>query len=435
MDEPQSSLKKNIVILGAGFGGVTCALRLNKLALKYHSLFGAFNIVLIDRKNYHLYHPTLYEVATTASDDGMPLNIKKTITTPIEEITRGTSIKFIQGAISGLDIRNKEILFDDATPLRYEYLVLALGSDPAYFGIPGLKEYSIPLKSFENALHIRSAIRKKYDQRQNDGSINIVVGGAGPAGVEFSAELIGYIKRLNKKSGKNILPRVILVEGAPDILPGFSKRAVSIAHARLVKVGIEIKSSSLISKTDEHSIHIKSSAPSNTAPEEMIPYDALIWTGGVEANALTRVVNLKEEKRGRIEINDCLQCLAPDQHLDIAENVYAIGDNACFYNPQTKMPIPGTARVAIEQSKIVADNIYREIAGRTKVKYAFKNYPFAIPLGGKYAITQVGPILFVGFSGWALKQLIELYYLFSITDNWQSFQRWWHGIEIFAKND
>lgn len=429
------SNKKNIVILGGGFGGVACALRLNKLMRKNRVLLRKFNIVLVDKKNYHLYHPTLYEAATTASDDGAPLNVKRVVVTPIEEIIQGTSIKFIQGTISKLDAPNKEILFDDATPLRYEYLVLALGSDPAYFGIPGLKEYSIPLKSFENALHIRSVIRKKYDLKQNGDAINIIVGGAGPAGVEFSAELVGYIKRLNKKSHKNISPRVVLVEGAPDILPGFSKKVVGIARARLAKVGIEIKSSSLISKTDEHSIYLKSSAPQSTAPEETVPYDALVWTGGVEANVLTRTFNLKEEKRGRIETNEYLLCLAPDQHLDIAENVYAIGDNACFYNPQTKMPIPGTARVAIEQSKIAAENIYRKITGRPKVKYAFKNYPFAIPLGGKYAITQVGPILFVGFSGWALKQLIELYYLFSITNNWSAFWRWWRGVEIFTKND
>ena len=464
MNEAQINQKKNIVILGGGFGGVACAIKLNKLMKQRPALLKDFNVVLVDKKNYHLYTPALYEVASSAANDGTPLNLKKVVVTPLEEITRGTSIKFIQGAATKADVEKKEILFDDNTAIEYEHLVLALGSEPAYFNIPGLKEYSIPLKSFENAIHVRSVIKKKYEEKQNGGTIDIIVGGAGPAGTELSAELIGYVKRLNQKSRKNIAPRVTLVEGAPDILPGFSAKVVLKARARLTKIGVKIKSSFIISKTDGRFVYIK---------EEALAYDALIWTGGVEACSLTRVIGLKEEKRGRMETNSCLQCTPADQHLDIAENVYAIGDNACFYgpraqraeprlgkslagllfvsqslrswtnreqsshdgNPQTKIPAPGTARVAIEQAKVAAENIFRKITNRPKIEYKLKNYPFAIPLGGKYAITQIGPMLFVGFSGWVLKQLIELYYLFSITDNRLAFRRWLRGLGIFAKND
>ena len=426
MNEAQINQKKNIVILGGGFGGVACAIKLNKLMKQRPALLKDFNVVLVDKKNYHLYTPALYEVASSAANDGTPLNLKKVVVTPLEEITRGTSIKFIQGAATKADVEKKEILFDDNTAIEYEHLVLALGSEPAYFNIPGLKEYSIPLKSFENAIHVRSVIKKKYEEKQNGGTIDIIVGGAGPAGTEFSAELIGYIKRLNQKSRKNIAPRVTLVEGAPDILPGFPAKVVLKARARLTKIGVKIKSSFIISKTDGRFVYIK---------EEALAYDALIWTGGVEACSLTRVIGLKEEKRGRMETNSCLQCTPADQHLDIAENVYAIGDNACFYNPANKMPAPGTARVAIEQAKVAAENIFRKITNRPKIEYKLKNYPFAIPLGGKYAITQIGPMLFVGFSGWVLKQLIELYYLFSITDNRLAFRRWLRGLGIFAKND
>ena len=426
MNEAQINQKKNIVILGGGFGGVACAIKLNKLMKQRPALLKDFNVVLVDKKNYHLYTPALYEVASSAANDGTPLNLKKVVVTPLEEITRGTSIKFIQGAATKADVEKKEILFDDNTAIEYEHLVLALGSEPAYFNIPGLKEYSIPLKSFENAIHVRSVIKKKYEEKQNGGTIDIIVGGAGPAGTELSAELIGYIKRLNQKSRKNIAPRVTLVEGAPDILPGFPAKVVLKARARLTKIGVKIKSSFIISKTDGRFVYIK---------EEALAYDALIWTGGVEACSLTRVIGLKEEKRGRMETNSCLQCTPADQHLDIAENVYAIGDNGCFLNPQTKIPAPGTARVAIEQAKVAAENIFRKITNRPKIEYKLKNYPFAIPLGGKYAITQIGPMLFVGFSGWVLKQLIELYYLFSITDNRLAFRRWLRGLGIFAKND
>src|SRR3989344_1411916 len=319
--------KKNIVILGGGFGGVACAIKLNKLMRQRPALLKDFNIVLVDKKKYHLYTPALYEVASSAADDGAPLNLKRVVATPLEEIFKNTAIKFIQGAAIKVDVEKKEIRFDDDTVMEYEHLVLALGSEPAYFNITGLKEYSIPLKSFENAIHIRSVIRKKYEEKQNGAEINIIVGGAGPAGTELSAELIGYIKRLNQKSRKNIAPRVTLVEGAPDILPGFSAKVVLKARARLAKIGVKIRSSFIISKTDGRFVYIK---------EEALAYDALIWTGGVEACSLTRVIGLKEEKRGRMKTNSCLQCTPVDQHLDIAENVYAIGDNACFYDPRTQ---------------------------------------------------------------------------------------------------
>ena len=179
--------KKNIVILGVGFGGVACAIKLNKLMRQRPALLRDFNIVLVDKKNYHLYTPALYEVASSAADDGTPLNLKKVIVTPLEEITRGTSIKFIQGTAIKVDVAKKEVRFDDDTVMEYEHLVLALGSEPAYFNITGLKEYSIHLKSFENAIHIRSVIRKKYEEKQNGAEINIIVGGAGPAGTELSA--------------------------------------------------------------------------------------------------------------------------------------------------------------------------------------------------------------------------------------------------------
>ena len=441
METQQIKLRKNIVILGAGFGGITCALQLEKLMRRQKSLFKEYNIVLIDKNNYHLYTPALYEVATAATDDASPINLKKAIVTPIEEILKNKRIKFIQGKIANVSAQTKTIYFDDHTSFNFEYAVFALGAEPAYFGIPGLKENSIPLKWLENGIEIRSKIRRKFGEKKSGDSFNIIIGGGGPNGIEFSTELIGYLRRLSRQPDKKINYKVTIIEGAPNILPGFDNKVIAKAAKRLNAFGIETKAGFVISRANENSVQINKVQPENSPAGNVhtlaqdLPFDVLVWSGGVDANSLLKAAALKLEKRGRAEVSQSLTCASPNPHLDIAEKIYAIGDNACFYDPVSNRPIPGTARVAIEQAKIAAENIFRDLTGKQKIKYRCKTYPFAIPIGGKYAICKFGSLTISGFLGWSTKQFIELYYLFSITDNWNAFWRWARGVEIFVKND
>lgn len=441
METQQIKLRKNIVILGAGFGGITCALQLEKLMRRQKSLFKEYNIVLIDKNNYHLYTPALYEVATAATDDASPINLKKAIVTPIEEILKNKRIKFIQGKIANVSAQTKTIYFDDHTSFNFEYAVFALGAEPAYFGIPGLKENSIPLKWLENGIEIRSKIRRKFGEKKSGDSFNIIIGGGGPNGIEFSTELIGYLRRLSRQPDKKINYKVTIIEGAPNILPGFDNKVIAKAAKRLNAFGIETKAGFVISRANENSVQINKVQPENSPAGNVhtlaqdLPFDVLVWSGGVDANSLLKAAALKLEKRGRAEVSQSLTCASPNPHLDIAEKIYAIGDNACFYDPVSNRPIPGTARVAIEQAKIAAENIFRDLTGKQKIKYRCKTYPFAIPIGGKYAICKFGSLTISGFLGWSTKQFIELYYLLSITDNWNAFWRWARGVEIFVKND
>lgn len=441
METRQIKPRKNIVILGAGFGGVTCALQLEKLMRRQKQLLKEYNIVLIDKNNYHLYTPALYEAATTATDDASPINLKKALVTPIEEILKNKRVKFIQGKVANVSAQTKTIYFDDHTSFNFEYAVFALGAEPAYFGIPGLREHSIPLKWLDNAITIRSKIRQKLDGKENGGNLNILIGGGGPNGIEFATELIGYLKHLTEKNGKKTNYKITIIEGAPNVLPGFDNKVIAKATKRLNAFGIEIKAGFVISRVSENSVQINKVQPVNSPDGNVhtlaqdLPFDVLVWSGGVDANSLLKAAALKLEKRGRAEVSQSLTCASPDPHLDIAEKIYAIGDNACFYDPVSGRPIPGTARVAIEQAKVTAENIFRDLTGKQKIKYLCKTYPFAIPIGGKYAICKFGSLIISGFLGWAIKQFIELYYLFSITDNWSAFWRWSRGIAIFSKND
>ena len=433
MDIQRIVLKKNIVVLGAGFGGIACVLRLEKLMRKYPAIRKTYNLVLVDKRNYHLYTPTLYDVATTAADDASSVSIKKAVATPTEEILERKNIQFVQGHILGTDIKEKKVLLDDAPALPYEYLVFALGSEAAHFNIPGIKEHAISLKWLDDAIHIRSTIRRKYEEKAEQGELAIVVGGGGPTGVEFSAELSGYIKELNLKFKKAVKLIVTIVEGSPTILPGFDLWTVTKAHKRLTALGIHLKTGCMVSGANDKAVFVK---PSPDAAEEGIPYDSFIWSGGVQAVNVLSNGGVSVEKRGRMETDSYMTCISPDKHLDIAKNIFAIGDNACFYDPETHRPVAATARLAIEQGKVAAQNIFRDLLGKPRKAFTFWHYPYVIPLGGKYALAKIGPVHLEGLLAWAFHEFVELYYLWSITnDNWKALARWWRGLEIFSKND
>ncbi len=434
-------IKKNIVVLGSGFGGIKCALHLNKIAKINKKIIKDFNIVLVDKNNYHLYTPSLYEVATTAKADASGVVLKKVITTKIEDIIKKTYIKFIQGEVEKIDLKNKKIYFTDNTSLDFEYLVLALGAEPEYFGIEGLKKYSYPLKWLSDAIKIRNKIRQEFLLKDNNGTLKIIVGGSGPNGVEFASELSGYIRQLNKIHKKNVKQDITLIDGAPHILPGFEHTIVKRAQKRIKKLNIKTINNFVIEGVDEFKVYIKQLPLPNQPEENFTPtkktlnYDILIWSGGVRANKLLENLNIPKEKRQRAETDPLMKCYLPDQHLDIKNNVFAIGDNSCFLNPETSKPVPQTAKVAIKQAKIAAENIANSILKKPKKLYKYKDYSFSIPVGGKHAITKWGPFVFSGFFGWIAKQFIELYYLWSITQKPSVLFVWLKGIRIFSKND
>jgi len=450
MDIVQKKLKKNIVILGAGFAGLRCALELEKLSKKDEKFLRDFNIVLIDKNSYSLYTPSLYEVATTAKADASGRILKKIITVEIEEIIRYKNIKFVQGEISHIVLEKNMIRFKDDTLMPFEYVVLALGAEPNYFGIEGLKEHSISLKWLPDAIRTRNRVREIFLKKKDKENIKAVIGGSGPNGIEVAAELPGYLRELNKIYGRDVGIEIIIIDGAPTVLNGFGEKVSQKAAERLKEIHIGTKLNFFISKVDEKNVYLKPASASkeadsgNTADakamaveEESLEYDLLMWSGGVKVNSILQTANAKKERNGKMEANSNFECIDPDTSALVSDKIFAIGDNSCFHHPTLKRPMAGTARVAIEEAKIAARNLYQKAKGnKTRIPYMpEKDFPFSIPIGGKYAITKYKGILFTGFSGWVLKQAVELYYLYSITDKISVCKEWWQGIKIFSKND
>lgn len=409
---------ESIVVLGAGFGGLKAAISIAKKTRK--------EVILIDRNDYQTFTPTLYEIAATSKETANYLDLKKIVTFPIQALIRKYPIKFIQTNIEALDLINGDIHCSENLKLKFDYLILALGSETNYFNISGLRENSMPLKTFMDALEIRNRIFNAVNEGKEN--LKIVIGGGGSTGVELAGELREWFCEL-KKEVRKCDASVTIVEGATSVLPGFDERIIQKSTKRLRDLGVAIINSEIIQKVIPNKIIAKSGRE--------ISYDILIWTGGVQASGLMRALPLKkEEKRNQVVVAGKMECLPETPDLRLYGKIYGLGDSVCFFDTVTGKPAPKVARAALLQADVVAYNIAEDIKGGGKRKiYKPEEYPYMISVGGKFAIAKINRWIISGFAGWILKGLVELNYMISIMGIWEALKIWSKGIMIFIQND
>src|SRR3989338_3214738 len=426
--------KQSIVVLGAGFGGLRAAVLIAK-KIKNLNLANKYKVVLVDRNNYQTFTPTLYEAATTSKETANYFQIKEIITFPMAEVIKNLPIKFINSQVEGIDLINGDVhckAFEVAhEELKFDYLVLALGSETNYFDIEGLKENSFALKTFIDALKIRDKILDLAALGKD--IIKIVIGGGGSTGVELAGEIQEWLCQLKKEVGQCV-SQVTIVEASSTILPGFHPKIVNKIQKRLKNLGVEVSVGDSIELIRPGKAILKS--------KREMSYDILIWTGGVKAVPLVATLPLKTEKRGRIEVAGEMECLPQSSNLKLYGKIYGIGDAVCFYDIVTGKPIPGVARAAISQANVAARNIIEQIKSiefknyKPRIKsYKPMDYPYIIPVGGKWAVAKFGPIVVSGLIGWVIKGLVELNYLISILPFWKALKIWLKGLRIFIQND
>ncbi|QQG45049.1 MAG: NAD(P)/FAD-dependent oxidoreductase [Candidatus Sungiibacteriota bacterium] len=407
--------KQKIVILGAGFGGITAALKLARLIKKYQE----YEVVLVDKNYYHLFTPALYEISAIPKEEAHGFKLKSAIVIPVEDIIYGREIKFIQGEIIGLDKIRRAVVVKNAGAVPFEYLLVALGSETNYFNIPGLKENSYPLKGFRDALRIRNKIEALLEQNR---PITIVVGGAGSTGIEVIAELSNFICSLQKKLVKNhalCQVRLLVVEASPEIMPGFDNWSIGLVRKRLAKLGIETKTNFTVANVTSQEITGKD----NTR----LAYDIFIWTGGVTGLSLFKTLGLPLTPK---------ETLAVNQYLEVEPRVFAIGDNAGFINPATGKLLIWNVPVAEAEAKVAVRNIIREISGRKKTAFRpSRKYPFVLTVGKKYAVADLVILRLSGFIGWIIKILVELNYLRKILPLKKAIAHWLRAVKLYRSND
>lgn len=423
-----SENQKHIVVLGGGFGGLAAALHLGR-AVKKLGLGGKYAVVLVDRSPHHIFTPLLYEVATTHEENATAHELEPLVTYPLKRLLAHSGVDFLLDEVLHMDLAEGVVHLKNGK-LKYEHCIIALGGETNYYRIPGLEAHGLPLKTFRDALAIRERLAPRVGPAR--GLTRVVIGGAGATGVELAGEIREWSCEKKHRSTCNV--HVTLIDGGAEILGGLDPRVRAAAERRLKTLGVQILTEERVARVDVRDIHLASG--------EKVPYDVFVWTGGVKAATFTEHVPMKREGRGRIEVRGELECLPEGPDLKIAGNVYAIGDIACLYDPETGAPSPWMARPAIEEGKIAAKNIVERMkfaegmsrAVRT-FTYRVPNYPYIVPVGGKYAVAKIGPFVLSGFPAWVFKGVVELNYFCSIMPWYHAVTLWLRGFVLFLKND
>ena len=381
--------RKRIVIIGAGFGGLWAA----------RSLTGApVEVFLLDRNNYHVFFPLLYQAGAAELEP-------EDIAYPVRTIFRkAPNIHLRMADVRSVDLHAK-LIAADGWELSYDYLILALGSTTNYFGVPGADQHAFPLRTLEDGVALRNHILSCFelaagepDAQRRERLLTFAIVGGGPTGVEFAGALTELIYGPLAKDFKSLdlnTSRVVLIEATDSLLPSFPKRLASYALKRLCSLRTEVHLESVVSQVEPGVVHLKEGSA--------IPTETVIWTAGVAGDSLVRHWGLPIGRAGRVAVLPTLQV---PQH----PNVYVVGDLAYF--EEKGQPLPMVAPVAVQQGEKAARNILRQISGQQPLPFHYKDLGTMAVIGRSVAVANLfGRLGFTGFPAWVMWLSIHLFKL------------------------
>ncbi len=434
---------RSIVILGAGFAGIAAARTLGRRLGKRKDV----RITVIDRQPSHLFTPLLYELATAFvehQDIGTAKLIRSGITTDVPSMLARWGVDFLQAEVVGGDLANRHVHLSTGISLRYDTLVVAVGSDTNYFGIPGMQERALPLKTVQDAERLRRRIHELLHLREQ-GKIErftIAIGGAGAAGVELAAETTMLFRRHLMKG--HLQPAdftICLIEGRDRVLPMMHPRVSAIAEERLQHLGVTLYLDATVKEVGDGRLTIgpralrleetSASLRTDFRGKDTIGIDAdvVVWTGGVKGHPVMEKLGLPLDERGkRVPVGSSLEV---DGHKD----VFVVGDAALLMDPSTNLPVPWLAQTAMVHGRLVGTTIANRIKGGSDERYRFQGYPMIITVGAKFSIVQKGKAVGSGVLGWCLRGAADFRYFLGILPPLQAFRVWWSGIRVYTRND
>jgi NADH dehydrogenase len=378
-----------VVIVGAGFGGLEVARQLGGAPAR---------VSVIDRRNYHLFVPLLYQVATAALSPG-------DIAAPIRAVlAKHDNVDVLLGDVSDVDVEAKRVDFD-GYEIDYDVLVLAPGSGQSYFGHDEWADYAPGLKTIEDARNIRGRLLMAFERAEMTSDaeeqrrlMTVVLVGGGPTGVEMAGAVAELAKQTLRREFRRIRPenaRVILLEAMPRLLGPFPERLAGFAERKLERLGCETRTGAMVETIDERGV---------VAGGERIETATVIWTAGVQAAPVGRWLGVETEKTGQIKV---------DEHLAVPglEDVYVIGDAALALDENGE-PLPGLAQVAKQQGRYLGKALRARFAGRPRsAPFRFKNYGNMATIGRNAAIADFGWWRTAGFFAWLLWGVVHIYLL------------------------
>lgn len=408
---------KKIVILGAGYGGLLTAKKLEKKLKKQQVC-----IQIIDKNPYHTMLTELHEVvASRVSEESIKIDLDK--------VFAHRNVEVILDEIESLDFKNKKLISKNKE-YNYDYLVVATGCKPTYFGIEGAKEFTKPLWSYEDAItlkeHILRSFRKaakEIDQKKKEELLSFVVVGAGFTGVEMIAELGEYTPRLCKTFGidqKEVHLKV--VDAMPTILPIFPEKLIKKAQRALEKLNIEVITGQKIVKVEKEGVVLEEKG--------LLKAETIIWAAGVESSELLDKIEIQKEARNRIKTNEFLQSIE-------YKDVYVVGDNIFYIPENEKRPVPQMVENAEHSASLVANNISSDFLNIDKKPYKPEFHGAMVCIGGRYGVASIGSkgkfISLSGFFAMFVKHFINIVYFMQVAGINKCFSYLKH--EIFTIKD
>ena len=380
--------RPRVVIVGAGFGGLQCAKALRGKPV---------DVTLIDRNNYHLFTPLLYQVASSLLN---PSDIAR----PVRAIFRGTgNVRFRQGEVTGIDFDGRTIRTADGEAIGYDFLVLAAGSTTNYFGMADVEERALGLKDLPEALELRNHILGCLERAaattgdEQRACLTCVVVGGGPTGVEYAGALSELARLVLPEEYPELTGnalRVVLIEGLDEVLPPFAPKLGRAARQELHRKGIEVRTGVRVTGADSARLALSDGSS--------IEARTLVWAAGVRPSPLAAIAGGEHSRSGRLVVDEQLRTRG-------REREFAIGDIASF--EQDGKEVPMLSAPAMQQGRLAAANIVRAIEGRPLQPFRYRDRGSMATIGKNDAVAELGMLKLTGFAGWLLWLTVHLYYL------------------------
>lgn len=376
-----------VVVLGAGYAGAGAVQTLED------ELEDA-RITWISDTDYHL---VLHESHRVIRNPGVQKHIK----IPVQEI-KSPSTRFIEGEVTDVDTDERVVSLDDGTNVEYDYVLVALGSSTAYYGIPGLDEHSLTLKSLDDALEIHRSVKEAAAEATREDPAQIAIGGAGLSGIQSAGEIAEF------RDAHNAPIEISLIEALPEIMPGQDPELQGAVKKRLQEKDIEILTDDPITEADEDAIHFDEGEP--------LEYDVFVWTGGITGREALEGANVEKEHN---------RVIAESTFQTSDDRVFAIGDSAVI--DQGEAPAPPTAQAAWQAAELVGENVARAIEGRPLKTWTYKDKGTLISIGDEAVANNVQgmPINTFGWVGAeTLKKLVAARWIADISSAKRASRAW-----------
>jgi NADH dehydrogenase len=416
--------KEDIVILGGGFVGLVLARRLVRAGVVGKQC----EVTVIDKSTSHTYTPWLYEVSSGyVSRNGSRRERCKLYTSASVSFTTIPGyqhVRFRHEAVTRVDTKAKIVFLSDGLTIRYSTLIIALGSQPNFFGIPGFPENCVPLKSAADAMEIERRVRELVGSATTRERKSIAIIGGGPTGVEFTGELMMTIRRLEARGELQAGALTVSLIDRHEPLDNFPPALGRAAVKRLKKLGVQVRQGSVTEAT-ARALVLKD----NHGDAVTLPTDLCVWSGGVMPSTVVKELGLPMDPKGRLIVDATFA-------VSGAQGVYAAGDCASLFNPRTQEAEPMSAQTSVWQGMWMAANFVRQFSGKPMKPFPFrKRWDTLVTVGGKYGVGYIRGFVVKGPLAFYARRLTDGAYFSWILPAVFAFQKWATGVVLYNKND